>query len=60
MENVGMFYVLPFEYFYGHLVDVHILRTFCNFVIIGYIFPFLVHCAKKNLATLLGSKDLKL
>jgi hypothetical protein len=30
----------------------NILRTFDNFVIIWYIFPTLVYCSKKNLATL--------
>jgi hypothetical protein len=37
-------YILqPFEIFYDRLV---------YFVVIWYIFPVLVHCTKKNLATL--------
>jgi hypothetical protein len=36
--------ILPFDLFYGRLV---------YFVVIWYLFPVLVYCAKKNLATLL-------
>jgi hypothetical protein len=37
----------PFGKFYDHLV---------HFVFIWYIFPVLVSCTKKNLATLVGTK----
>jgi hypothetical protein len=41
---MGIWYILrPFDLFFGHLVD---------FVLIWYIFPPLVYCAKKNLAIL--------
>jgi hypothetical protein len=55
MENIGIFYghlvyftliwyiLCPFGIFYGHLV---------YFVVIWTIFPVLVRCSKKNLATL--------
>jgi hypothetical protein len=48
MEDVGVFYaiwyiLLPFGIVYGHLV---------YFLVIWYIFPVLVRCNKKNLATL--------
>jgi hypothetical protein len=50
MEDVGIFY--------GHLVHFtvfcYILWTFSNFVVIGYIFPVLVFCTKKNLATMVA------
>jgi hypothetical protein len=54
-ENIGIFYghlvyftliwyiLCPFGIFYGHLV---------YFVVIWTIFPVLVRCSKKNLATL--------
>jgi hypothetical protein len=42
MENAGIFY--------GHLVH-YILWPFGNVLVIWYIFPALVYCAKKNLAT---------
>jgi hypothetical protein len=48
MENIDKFYyhliyLRPIDIFYGHLV---------YFVVIWYIFPMLVCCTKKNLATL--------
>jgi hypothetical protein len=50
IEDVGIFYgylvhLRAFGIFYGHLV---------HFVVIWYIFPVLVFCTKKNLATLLS------
>jgi hypothetical protein len=44
MKNVGIFY--------GHL-EYFMYRHFVHFVLIWYIFPFLVSCTKKNLATLI-------
>jgi hypothetical protein len=44
---MAIWYILhPFGIFYDHLV---------HFVIIWYIFPVLVSCTKKNLATLTTS-----
>jgi hypothetical protein len=48
MENVGIFMTIwsilrPIGIFYGHLV---------YFLVVWYIFPVLVCCTKKNLATL--------
>jgi hypothetical protein len=48
MEVVGtvfvhLVYLLPFGIFYGHLI---------YFLNIRYIFPVLVRCSQKNLATL--------
>jgi hypothetical protein len=50
ITNVGTFYG-PLEYFVSHLVY---FRPFGNIVVIWYIFPILVHCIKKNMATLPG------
>jgi hypothetical protein len=36
----------PFDIFYGHLV---------YFVVIWYIFPMLIYCSEKNLATLINT-----
>jgi hypothetical protein len=42
-----LYILLPFGLFYGHL------GTFCGrFMVTWYIFPVLVRCTKKNLATL--------
>jgi hypothetical protein len=53
MEEVGIFYghliyftPIWYTYFGGHLL---------YFMVICYIFPFLVRCTKKNLATLVDS-----
>jgi hypothetical protein len=43
MEDVSIFYGHLFGLFYVHLI---------YFVVIWYIFPMLVNCTKKNLATL--------
>jgi hypothetical protein len=51
MENVGIFYA-HLEYIMAILC---ILWSFGNFVVILLIFPVLVHCVKKNLATLIGN-----
>jgi hypothetical protein len=53
MEDVGKFMDIwsilqPFVIFYGHLV---------YFVVSWYIFPVLVCCTKKNLATLQWSQS---
>jgi hypothetical protein len=54
MEDVGA-YIWPFGLFYGHLVHFRPFGIFCGrfFMVIWYIFPALVCCTKKNLATLL-------
>jgi hypothetical protein len=51
MENV-VIYSGHLEYF---TTIGHILWAFGNLVVIWYIFPTLVYCTKKNLATLLLS-----
>jgi threonine aldolase len=43
----------PFGAYYGHLAC--ILCSFGNLVVIWYIFPVLVYCITKNLATLIES-----
>jgi hypothetical protein len=49
MGIVGTYILWSYGIFYGHLVYVW---PFGNLVVIWYIFPRLVNCAKKNLATL--------
>jgi hypothetical protein len=52
MKDVGIFFMeiwsilQPFHMFYGHLV---------YFVVIWYLFPVLVYCTKKTMATLVPS-----
>jgi hypothetical protein len=48
------FSLWSFGTFYGHLVY---LWAFGNVVIIGSFFTVLVHCVKKNLATLHGKRQ---
>jgi hypothetical protein len=51
MEKVGIFYA-RLEYIAAVR---YILWPFGNLVVIQYIYPVLVYCGKKNLATLEGS-----
>jgi hypothetical protein len=48
----GWYILWPFGLFYGHLI------YFVDFIVIWYIFPFLVCCTKKNLATLIEARPL--
>jgi hypothetical protein len=50
MEYFGLFYGHLEQVYYDHLVYIHILWPFGNFVI--YFPPVLIFCIKKNLATL--------
>jgi hypothetical protein len=65
MKDVGLFYchlvyfvtnsyiLWQFDIFYGNLVYLLAFGIFYwHFVVIWYIFPVLVRCTKKNLATL--------
>jgi hypothetical protein len=56
MENVGIFYGHK-EYF---MAVCYILWPFGSLVVFWYIFPCLVFCVKKNLATLILSSMLLL
>jgi hypothetical protein len=54
MEEGGIFYQCPFGQFSRHLS--YIYGTLLYFVVIWYIFPVLVHCTTKNLATMSHSR----
>jgi hypothetical protein len=55
---LAIWYILwPFGIFYDHLVHTYILSPLGIFCSVWYIFPFLVWCTKKNLATLLLCTD---
>jgi hypothetical protein len=49
-EDIGIGILLTFELIYGHLIDFY--GHLVNFVVIWYIALILVHCRKKNIATL--------
>jgi hypothetical protein len=52
MESVGIFYILPFGLFYGHLVYIMVIFVVYMFGSFGVFFPVLVYFAKRNLAAL--------
>jgi hypothetical protein len=57
MEDVGIFYGHLVYVFYGQIgkFNGHLVQ----FVVIWYIFPILVCCTKKNLATLSDKVEVK-
>jgi hypothetical protein len=58
VENLEGLRIENVDTFYGHLhyfaASWNILWPLGNVVVIWYIFPVLVYCVKKNLATLYG------
>jgi hypothetical protein len=52
MEDMYWYILCPFGLFYGHL-----LYVVAIILVIGYIFPVLVCCTKKNLAALPSATD---
>jgi hypothetical protein len=52
METVA---VLLYDHFKHFTATWYVLKPFGNFVVILFIFPRLVHCTTKNLATLLST-----